>query len=277
MNVKQHIHIHLVSDATGETTHQLARAALGQFSGSQPIEHVWTLVRTKEHLSNIDDMITEVGGVVFSSISNPEIRNELEQICQRQNVPHLGILDHAVHILSQKLGKPASGAVGGQHRMDEAYFHRMEALEFAVHHDDGQGMNALKDADMLLVGVSRSSKTPTSIYLANRGYKVANYPLVPGITPPLELMTKHNIMIIGLIKEARRLSQIRQNRLESMKDNSNEDYADIRKINEELTQARRLYQEQGWPIIDVSRKSIEETAAEIIKIYHLWREQNAHG
>jgi regulator of PEP synthase PpsR (kinase-PPPase family) len=161
--------------------------------------------------------------------------------------------------------------------MDEAYFHRMEALEFAVHHDDGQGMNTLKDADMLLVGVSRSSKTPTSIYLANRGYKVANYPLVPGITLPLELMTKHNIMIIGLIKEARRLSQIRQNRLESMKDNSNEDYANIRKINEELTQARRLYQEQGWPIIDVSRKSIEETAAEIIKIYHLWREQNAHG
>ena len=277
MKRKKSIHLHLVSDATGETTHGLARAALGQFPDAMATEHVWTLVRTRAHLDAVDAMIAEVGGLVFFSVSNPEIRRALEEICIRHQVPHLGILDHAVHILAQKLGKPASNIAGGQHRMDEAYFERMEALEFAVHHDDGQAMDTLKDADILLVGVSRSSKTPTAIYLANRGYKVANYPLVPGIAPPLEQITKHRIMVIGLIKEARRLSQIRKNRLESMKDAGNVHYADIRAINDELSAARRLFQAQNWPMIDVSRKSIEETAAEIINLYQVWRETHANN
>ena len=270
MSPKQNIHIHLISDATGETTHMLARAALGKFSGAQAIEHVWTLVRTMEHLQTIKEEITEHGGVVFYSISDSDIRLELEQICQKSKVPYLSILDPAVRTLSKVLGKPTIARIGAQHRMDEAYFNRMEALEFAVHHDDGQAMSSIHNADILLVGVSRSSKTPTSIYLANRGYKVANYPLVPGIAPPVELMQNKNVLVVGLINEARRLSQIRRNRLESMNVENDIDYADIRKINDELNQATKLFKKQGWPFIDVSRKSIEETAVEIINIYSQW-------
>jgi regulator of PEP synthase PpsR (kinase-PPPase family) len=273
MSPKQNIHIHLISDATGETTHMLARAALGKFAGAQAIEHVWTLVRTMEHLKTIKDEIAEHGGVVFYSISDADIRQELEQICQKRRVPYLSILDPAVRTLSKILGKPTTARIGAQHRMDEAYFNRMEALEFAVHHDDGQAMSSIHNADILLVGVSRSSKTPTSIYLANRGYKVANYPLVPGIAPPIELMQNKNVLVVGLINEARRLSQIRRNRLESMNVEKDIDYADIRKINDELNQATKLFKEQGWPIIDVSRKSIEETAAEIINIHSQWVEE----
>ena len=275
MSPKQNIHIHLISDATGETTHMLARAALGKFSGAQAIEHVWTLVRTMEHLQTIKEEITEHGGVVFYSISDSDIRHELEQICQKSKVPYLSILDPAVQTLSKVLGKPTIARIGAQHRMDEAYFNRMETLEFAVHHDDGQAMSSMHNADILLVGVSRSSKTPTSIYLANRGYKVANYPLVPGIAPPIELMQNKNVLVVGLINEARRLSQIRRNRLESMNVENDIDYADIRKINDELNQATKLFKEQGWPIIDVSRKSIEETAAEIINIYSQWIEEKS--
>ncbi len=273
MSPKQNIHIHLISDATGETTHMLARAALGKFAGAQAIEHVWTLVRTMEHLKTIKDEIAEHGGVVFYSISDADIRQELEQICQKSKVPYLSILDPAVRTLSKVLGKPTTARIGAQHRMDEAYFNRMEALEFAVHHDDGQAMSSIHNADILMVGVSRSSKTPTSIYLANRGYKVANYPLVPGIAPPIELMQNKNVLVVGLINEARRLSQIRRNRLESMNVEKDIDYADIRKINDELNQATKLFKEQGWPIIDVSRKSIEETAAEIINIHSQWVEE----
>ena len=217
--------------------------------------------------------ISDHGGVVFYSMSDPDIRAAIEQFCQQQQTPYLSILDPAVRTLSQVLGKTATARVGAQHKMDEAYFNRMEALEFAVHHDDGQAMSSVHNADILLVGVSRSSKTPTSIYLANRGYKVANYPLVPGITPPIELMKNKDVLVVGLINEARRLSQIRRNRLESMNAEENMEYADIRKINDELNQAIKLFKEQGWPIIDVSRKSIEETAAEIINIYTQWIEE----
>ena len=275
MSPKRNIHIHLISDATGETTHLLVRAALGKFAGAHAIEHVWTLVRTMEHLESIKAEIAENGGVVFYSISDPQIRAELEQICQKDKIPYLSILDPAVRTLSKVLGKPTTARIGAQHRMDEAYFNRMEALEFAVHHDDGQAMSSVHNADILLVGVSRSSKTPTSIYLANRGYKVANYPLVPGIAPPLEMMQDKDVLVVGLINEARRLSQIRRNRLESMNAKGNMDYADIRKINDELNQAIKLFKDQGWPIIDVSRKSIEETAAEIINIYNHWVEDKS--
>ena len=273
MNAKQTIHIHLISDATGETIHLLARAALGKFAATKAIEHVWTLVRTMDHLDVIKKEISDHGGVVFYSMSDPDIRAAIEQFCPQQQTPYLSILDPAVRTLSQVLGKTATARVGAQHKMDEAYFNRMEALEFAVHHDDGQAMSSVHNADILLVGVSRSSKTPTSIYLANRGYKVANYPLVPGITPPIELMKNKDVLVVGLINEARRLSQIRRNRLESMNAEENMEYADIRKINDELNQAIKLFKEQGWPIIDVSRKSIEETAAEIINIYTQWIEE----
>jgi len=264
------LHLHLVSDSTGETTHQMGRAALAQFNNVQTIEHVWTLVRTGEHLKAIEEAINVHGGVVLFSLADREIRARMEEICLRHDVPAVSVLDHIIHTVSKILGQPETGVIGGQHRMDRAYFDRIEALDFAIQHDDGQGLTTLGGADILLVGVSRSSKTPTSIYLANRGYKVANYPLVPGVPMPLDIIPKDRILIVGLIKDARSLSQIRRNRLRSMNENEHGDYASLERIAEEVSHARKLFSAQGWPVIDVTRRSVEETAAAVINLHTRW-------
>ena len=270
-DTEHHIHLHLISDATGETTHFMARAALARFPEVKATEHVWTLVRTFDHLIAIEKSIAETGGVVLFSIADVKIREEVESICERNKVPMLSILDHALHVLSKALGKSPQAVAGGQYRMDEAYFNRMEALEFAIHHDDGQAMATLGAAEILLVGISRSSKTPTSIYLANRGYKVANYPLVPGVDPPLDTINQVDLLVVGLIKDARHLAHIRRNRLAAMNEDTAIDYADPRKISEEIAAARKLFQSQNWPMIDVTRSSVEETAAAVINLFNKWQ------
>ena len=269
---QQTLHLHLVSDATGETTHQLARAALARFSNVRVIEHVWTLVRTEDHLASVHKAIETHGGVVFFSIAERELRSKLEDLCRMHNIPALSVLDHVIHTLSKVLGQPDEEIRGGQHRMDEAYFDRIEALDFTIQHDDGQGLSTVGNADILIVGVSRSSKTPTSIYLAHRGYKVANYPLVPGVPMPLDEMPMGGLFTVGLIKDARRLVQIRRNRLLAMKERENSSYADMKTISDEINNARKLFTSQNWPVIDVSRRSVEETAAEIINLYNTWLE-----
>ena len=271
-NIPRKLHIHLVSDATGETTHQMGRAALARFENVQSIEHVWTLVRSEAHFEAIESSIAKTKGVVLFSISNRDLRDRMEAICQRYSVPSVSVLDHVVHTLSKILGQPESEAVGGQHRMDQAYFNRMEALDFTIQHDDGQGIPTVSEADILLVGVSRSSKTPTSIYLAHRGYKVANYPLVPGVPMPLSSIPHRDMFIVGLIKDARSLAEIRRNRLISISNNENTDYADLEKISEEVSAARKLFNTHRWPVIDVSRRSVEETAAAIINLHSRWTE-----
>ena len=269
---QQTLHLHLVSDATGETTHQLARAALARFSNVRVIEHVWTLVRTEDHLASVHKAIETHGGVVFFSIAERELRSKLEGLCRMHNIPALSVLDHVLHTLSKVLGQPDEEIRGGQHRMDEAYFDRIEALDFTIQHDDGQGLSTVGNADILIVGVSRSSKTPTSIYLAHRGYKVANYPLVPGVPMPLDEMPMGGLFTVGLIKDARRLVQIRRNRLLAMNERENSSYADMKTISDEINNARKLFTSQNWPVIDVSRRSVEETAAEIINLYNPWLE-----
>ena len=269
---QQTLHLHLVSDATGETTHQLARAALARFSNVRVIEHVWTLVRTEDHLASVHKAIETHGGVVFFSIAERELRSKLEDLCRMHNIPALSVLDHVIHTLSKVLGQPDKEIRGGQHRMDEAYFDRIEALDFTIQHDDGQGLSTVGNADILIVGVSRSSKTPTSIYLAHRGYKVANYPLVPGVPMPLDEMPMGGLFTVGLIKDARRLVQIRRNRLLAMNERENSSYADMKTISDEINNARKLFTSQNWPVIDVSRRSVEETAAEIINLYNTWLE-----
>ena len=269
---QQTLHLHLVSDATGETTHQLARAALARFSNVRVIEHVWTLVRTEDHLASVHKAIETHGGVVFFSIAERELRSKLEDLCRMHNIPALSVLDHVIHTLSKVLGQPDEEIRGGQHRMDEAYFDRIEALDFTIQHDDGQGLSTVGNADILIVGVSRSSKTPTSIYLAHRGYKVANYPLVPGVRMPLDEMPMGGLFTVGLIKDARRLVQIRRNRLLAMNERENSSYADMKTISDEINNARKLFTSQNWPVIDVSRRSVEETAAEIINLYNTWLE-----
>ena len=270
---ERQIHVHLVSDATGETTHQLARAALAQFKNVGTTEHVWTLVRTEDHLHVIEESIKKNRGVVLFSLPDRELRSKLEQICERYNVPSVAVLDHAVHTLSKLLGPPSEGITAGQYRMDEAYFDRMEALEFTIRHDDGQGLNTVSGADILIVGISRSSKTPTSIYLAHRGYKVGNYPLVPGVPMPLDQIDHENMCVVGLIRDARSLAQIRRNRLVSMNENEGSDYADQETITQELKEARQLFNAHKWPVIDVSRRSVEETAAAIINLHTRWLDQ----
>jgi regulator of PEP synthase PpsR (kinase-PPPase family) len=272
------LHLHLISDATGETTHQLGRAGIAQFQHVQVIEHVWTLVRTQDHLIAIEAAIKKHGGLVLFSLADRDIRTSMEAICKKHQVLSVSVLDHIVHTLSKILGAPDEGIVGGQYRMDRAYFDRMEALDFTIQHDDGQGLNSIGDADILIVGVSRSSKTPTSIYLAHRGYKVANYPLVPGVAMPLEDIPHQDLLVVGLIKDARSLAQIRRNRLATMNEHEHSDYANFENIADEVANARRLFSAYKWPVIDVTRRSVEETAAAIINLHSRWAEErNALG
>jgi len=266
------LHLHLVSDSTGETTHQMGRAALAQFKNVQAIEHIWTLVRSEDHLTAIEAAIEKHGGVVLFSIADRNLRQQMEAICHRHDIPSVSVLDHVVHTVSKILGEPEQGVIGGQHRMDRAYFDRMEALDFTIQHDDGQAISTVHNADIIIVGVSRSSKTPTSIYLAHRGYKVANYPLVPGVEMPLDDFPHQSMFIVGLIKDARRLVQIRRNRLVAMNEQELTDYADLDKIAEEVASARKLFNKHKWPIIDVTRRSVEETAAAIINLHSRWME-----
>ena len=230
-------------------------------------------MRTEDHLQVIEDGIKKNRGVVLFSLPDRDLRSKLEQICERYSVPSVAVLDHAVHTLSKLLGPPSEGITAGQYRMDEAYFDRMEALEFTIRHDDGQGLNTVSGADILIVGISRSSKTPTSIYLAHRGYKVGNYPLVPGVPMPLDEIDHENMCVVGLIRDARSLAQIRRNRLVSMNENEGSDYADQETITQELKEARQLFNAHKWPVIDVSRRSVEETAAAIINLHTRWLDQ----
>ena len=272
------IHIHLVSDSTGETVHQVARAALAQFPDVHVSEHIWTLVRTPAHVETISSALTRNPGILIYSVVNPEIRKSIERLCSESNIPSLSVLDPLMNMLSSVLGYRQNTRPGSQHKLDKAYFDRMAAVEFAVNHDDGLNMDSLKDAQILLVGVSRTSKTPTSMYLANRGYRVANYALVPNVDFPLHLLeVSPDLFVVGLTTDARRLSMVRRNRLQHMSDNQNETYANLDNINDELKSARRLFAEQKWPVLDVSRRSIEETAAAILHLYVNKREEKLNA
>ena len=266
------LHVHLVSDSTGETVHQAARAAIAQFPNTEVTEHIWTLVRTEDHVDLLSKSLEKHGGLLLLSVVNPAIRKSVERACVKYAVPHLSILDPVVNLIGMVLGTTANQQPGAQHRLDEAYFKRMKAVEFAVQHDDGLNISNMGGADMLLVGVSRTSKTPTSMYLANRGYFVGNYALVPGVPFPLEAIEGRDLFVVGLTSDVRRLSQIRKARLRTMQDEGNEAYADDAEIEDELKKARRLFAKQKWPVIDVTRRSVEETAAAIIHLHRIWQE-----
>ena len=268
------LHIHLVSDSTGETVHQVARAALAQFPDVQVSEHIWTLVRTPSHVETIASALKRNPGILLYSVVDPEIRSSIEELCLESSIPGLSVLDPLMDMLSSVLGYRQNTRPGGQHKLDKAYFDRMAAVEFAVNHDDGLNMDRLKDAQILLVGVSRTSKTPTSMYLANRGYRVANYALVPNVDFPLHLLENTpDLFVVGLTTDAKRLSMVRRNRLQHMSDSQNDTYADLDNINDELKSARRLFSGQNWPVLDVSRRSIEETAAAVLHLYMNKREE----
>ena len=277
MAVKK-FHLHLVSDATGETVHSVARACFVQFEGIEPIEHYWPLVRTKGQIQKILRNIEECPGVVLFTIVKEELRTALEIGCGRLHIPCISVLDPVIHALTAFLGLESSGQSGRQHTLDANYFERIDAMTYTLNHDDGQSAHNLYDADVVLVGVSRTSKTPTCIYLANRGLKAANVPIVPNIPLPEVFKTLDDgtdTLIVGLTTDPKRLVQIRRNRLRLLDHKDDTDYVDPEVVRNEVATARRLFSEREWPVIDVTRRSIEETAATILQI--LERQRKSDG
>ncbi len=263
-NLSMYFNVHLVSDSTGETLNAVMRAAAAQFERVQPLEHNYYLVRSAKQLSRVISEIKAAPGVVWYTIADEQLRAMLEHECRAAGVPTLAVLDPAVHMLSRHLGIVATERVAGQHSLTQDYFDRIEAIDFALRHDDGQNVAGLTTADVVLVGVSRTSKTPTCVYLANRGVRAGNIPLVPGVPPPPLLEQLRGPMVVGLKISAERLTQIRRQRLLSLKESPETSYADEAAVQDEVTKANRLFQRNKWVVIDVSRRSVEETAAAIL-------------
>ena len=260
------LHLHLLSDSTGETLENIAKAGLAQFEGVETIKHFWPMVRSQGHLDRILLEIAQRPGLVIFTLVNNEIRKRLESRCHALGLPTVSALDPVIDALSQLLGQQALARPGRQHILDAAYYARVEAIQFTIAHDDGIGAEDWEEADIILTGVSRSSKTPTAIYLANRGYKVANVPLVIESPPQKSLYTLVHPLIVGLTTSPDRLIQIRRNRLLTLNQSPETSYVDHEAVVSELTFARRIFSDHGWPVIDVTRRSIEETAAAIINL-----------
>lgn len=264
MSFSIYFNAHLVSDSTGETLNAVLRASSTQFKNVQPLEHSYYLVRSEKQLARVLDDIERSPGVVWHTIANDELRDQLVAFCMKRGIPTLPVLDQAIHMLSRHLGIEASSTTGGQYRLDTHYFDRIEALNYTLAHDDGQNVEGIDRADVVLVGVSRTSKTPTCVYLGNRGVRAANIPLVPGIPPPPQLMTATKPLIIGLKVSPERLIQIRRQRLLTLNEMTETEYVDEDAVRAEVVEANRLFQRNKWKVIDVSRRSVEETAAAIL-------------
>ena len=248
--ISTYFHVHLVSDSTGETLNAMAKAVVARFEGVIPIEHIYALVRSPKQLERVLEEIEAAPGIVLHTLVDPELRAMLEKGCRILGAPQLGALDPLVTALSGYLGASLSSRVGAQHALDSDYFERMGALDFAIHHDDGQGLAELERADVVLVGVSRTSKTPTCVYLAHRGIRAANVPLVPTQDPPELLSRLKNPLVVGLVVSPDRLVSIRRNRLQHLGVDPNTDYVDTDLVREETIRARRLFERLGWPVID---------------------------
>lgn len=261
----RNLHVHLVSDSTGETLGEVMRASVAQFDAVDVVEHLYALVRSPRQMDKVLEEIENAPGVVMYTIVSPDMRSRLEEQCQRIGVPAIAILDPIIATLSGYLAMPPSSRAGAQHDLDAQYYQRIEALNYAIMHDDGQGGN-LEGADVLLLGVSRTSKTPTCIYLAHRGVKAANIPLVKGTTRLEGVESLKNPLIVGLTASPERIVQIRRNRLLSLNEDRNTDYIDDGAVKDEIIAAKRLYARHGWPTIDVTRRSVEETAAKILNL-----------
>jgi hypothetical protein len=258
------LHLHLLSDSTGETLENIAKAALAQFDDVEVLRHFWPMVRSETHLERILAEIAQNPGLVIFTLVNPEIRRQLETRCRAIGLPAVAPLDPVNHALSNLLGQEMKARPGRQHMLDAAYFARVDAIQFTIAHDDGVNWENWEEADIVLAGVSRTSKTPTSIYLANRGLKVANIPIVPQSPPPDLLYRLKNPMVVGLTTSPERLIQVRRNRLLALNQQDETSYIEQEAVQKEVAYARRMFADNGWPVIDVTRRSIEETAAAII-------------
>ncbi len=271
-----YFHLHLVSDATGETLITVARAAAAQYATVAPVEHIYPLVRSQKQLDRVLVEIEGSPGIVLYTLLDPELTDRLEGKCREFGLPCLSILGPVLRLFQSYLGAETSSKVGAQHTLNAEYFKRIDALNYTMLHDDGQHTDGLEHADVVLVGISRTSKTPTSIYLANRGVKTANVPLVPGMAIPTGLDRLRQPLVVGLYASAERIVQIRQNRLLGLKaERPNDLYVDREAVAEEVAISRRLCAKHGWPSIDVTRRSIEETAAAVLALLAERRRQSA--
>jgi regulator of PEP synthase PpsR (kinase-PPPase family) len=260
-------HLHLVSDSTGETLITVARAASAQYINASPVEHVYPAVRTNKQLDRVLTEIEESPGVVLYTLLDQALLGRLEEKCRDLGLPCLSILGPVLRLFQAYLGAESTHKVGAQHMLNAEYFKRIDALNYTMMHDDGQLAEDLENADVVLLGVSRTSKTPTSIYLANRGVKTANIPLVPGVPVPSQLEAIRHPLIVGLFASPERIVQIRENRLLGLKAHRDDDqYIDRQAVAEEIAFSRRLCTKHNWPLIDVTRRSIEETAAAIMAL-----------
>jgi regulator of PEP synthase PpsR (kinase-PPPase family) len=269
--IATYFHVHLVSDSTGETLNAMAKAVTARFDAVLPIEHIYALVRSQRQLDRVLKEIEGAPGVVLHTIVDKELRAGLELGCRNLEMPCIAALDPLVSSLARYLGASLSTRVGAQHNLDADYFERIEALNYALAHDDGQQTPNLESADVVLVGVSRTSKTPTCIYLAQRGVRAANVPIVPGAELPDQLFHLKRPIVVGLTVSPDRLIQIRRNRLLSLHEERESAYIESEAVRDEIVRARRLFERQKWPVIDVTRRSIEETAAQVVNILNASR------
>jgi [pyruvate, water dikinase]-phosphate phosphotransferase / [pyruvate, water dikinase] kinase len=260
-----YFHLHMISDSTGETLMGVMRASVAQFENAEPIEHLFALVRSPKQLERALDHVAAYPGVVMYTMVNPDLRRTLEDRCAALGIPAIAVLDPVEATLSGYLGAPMIGRAGAQRALDADYYRRIEAMNYSMAHDDGQG-DDLAGAEVILLGISRTSKTPTSVYLGHRGIRTANIPLVPGAPLPEALFDLTKPLIVGLTASPERIIQIRRNRLLNLKEDRSTDYVDEARVKEEIIYAKRLFAKHGWASIDVTRRSIEETAAKVINM-----------
>lgn len=266
MSLPSLFHMHLVSDATGETLAAIAKAASVQYQSIRAIEHMHPLVRTQRQLNRVLMDIEREPGIVLYTVVNKALAEELEEHCKKLKIPCLAVLQPIMQVLESYLGEPTTPKVAGQHVLDADYFRRIDAMNFTMAHDDGRLPDNLNDADIVVLGISRTSKTPTSIYLAQRGYKTTNLPLVPSVPLPEQLLEPHTAFVVCLVANVDRIADVRRNRAVLMADRDLDSYVDRDMISAEIAYTRKIAAQHGWPIIDVTRRSIEESASMIVKL-----------
>lgn len=264
---RSYFHLHLVSDSTGETLINVGRAAAAQYEGVSAIEHVYPLVRSAAQLDRVISEIRAAPGLVLYTLVGGDLGERLEEVARETGSPCLSVLRPVHDLLRAYLGAETTARPGAQHMLNAEYFKRIDAMNFTLAHDDGNLPDDLEEADVILLGVSRTSKTPTSIYLANRGLKTTNLPLVPGMPLPPAIERARKPLVVGLFASPERIVQIRQNRLSSLNADESSLYVDRSAVADEITASRRLFVKNRWPTIDVTRRSIEETAAAIVDLH----------
>ncbi len=262
--------IYLVSDSTGETIDRIFTALRSQFTKFKYKVHHYSFTRTENQINQIiKDASTHGKPMILFTLVDDNLNKLLVNSSKKNNIPCYGVLGELIEKFSKDLNQKSLSIPSRQHKLNDEYYDRVEAIQFTMKHDDGKDLNDVEESDIVILGVSRTSKTPTSIYLANRGYKTTNIPLINENSVPKSLKNNKKLCVVGLTTDPERLIDLRKNRLKSLRENEKNDYTNLKKITEEVKQAKKTFKKYNWPVIDVTRKSVEETAASIIKIHEI--------